>query len=115
MSQPIPAHAAPRARGSRSRLLAGGLATVVVLGALVGIAFAYWQTTDSSNPAAASATSLSAPTAATATETGATSVKIGWTNPGTQVSGAQYEVVRNPGVGQRSSARSLHRRAPTVD
>jgi hypothetical protein len=76
------------------------LATAVTLGALVGVAFAFWQTTDSSNPAAASATSLSAPTGATATETGATSVKISWTNPGTQVTGAEYEVVRNPGAGQ---------------
>ena len=100
MSQLTPAHAPRRARRSPSRVVVGVLATVVTLGALVGIAFAYWQTTDSSNPAAASATSLSAPTVATATETGATSVKIGWTNPGTQVSGAQYEVVRNPGVGQ---------------
>jgi len=76
------------------------LATAVTLGALVGVAFAFWQTTDSSNPAAAAAMSLSAPTGATATETGATSVKIDWTNPGTQVTGAQYEVVRNPGAGQ---------------
>jgi len=100
MSQLTPAHAARRGRRSPSRLLAGVLATAVTLGALVGVAFAFWQTTDSSNPAAASATSLSAPTGATATETGATSVKIGWTNPGTQVTGAQYEVVRNPGAGQ---------------
>jgi hypothetical protein len=78
----------------------GVLAAATALGLLVGVAFALWQTTDSSNPAAASATSLSAPTGATATETGATSVKISWTNPGTQVSGAQYEVLRNPGVGQ---------------
>ena len=98
MSQLTPAQAAPRERRSPSRVVVGVLATVVTLGALVGIAFAYWQTTDSSNPAAASATSLSAPTAATATETGATSVKISWTNPGTQVSGAQYKVVRNPGA-----------------
>jgi hypothetical protein len=64
-----------------------------------GVAFAYWVTSDSSNPAAASATSLSAPTGATATETGATSVKVSWTDPGTQLAGAQYEVVRTPGTG----------------
>ena len=76
--------------------IAGGTALVVLV---AGLAFAYWITTDSSNPAAASATSLSAPTGATATETGATSVKISWTNPGTQVTGAQYQVVRTPGTG----------------
>jgi trimeric autotransporter adhesin len=85
----------------RPQIVATGLAGAVsLLAVVVGLAFAYWATTDSSHPAAASATSLSAPSAATATETAATSVKIGWTNPGSQVAGAQYEVIRNPGAGQ---------------
>jgi hypothetical protein len=83
----------------RGRVLAGAAAVVALVALAAGLAFAYFVTTDSSNPAAASATSLSAPSGATATETGATSVKISWTNPGTQVAGAQYEVVRTPGTG----------------
>ena len=70
---------------------------LVAVGA--GLAFAYWPSTDSSNPAAASATSLSAPTGATATEAGATSATISWT-AGSQPTGTSYVVVRNPGVNQ---------------
>jgi hypothetical protein len=84
----------------RGRVLAGAAGVIGLIALAAGLAFAYWVTTDSSNPAAASATSLSAPTGATATETADTSVKISWTNPGTQITGAQYEVIRNPGVGQ---------------
>lgn len=84
----------------RGRVLAGAAGVIGLIALAAGLAFAYWVTTDSSNPAAASATSLSAPTGATATETAATSVKVSWTNPGTQVTGAQYEVTRNPGAGQ---------------
>jgi endoglucanase len=84
----------------RGRVLAGVAGVMGLIALAAGLAFAYWVTTDSSNPAAASATSLSAPTAATATEVTASSVKISWTNPGTQVTGAQYEVIRNPGASQ---------------
>lgn len=84
----------------RGRALAGAAAVMALVALAAGLAFAYFVTTDSSNPAAASATSLSAPTGASATEVTATSVKISWTNPGTQVTGAQYEVIRNPGVSQ---------------
>jgi hypothetical protein len=76
----------------------GVLATAITLGLLVGVAFALWQTTDSSNPAAASATSLSTPSVST-TEASATSVQISWT-AGSQPPGTQYVVVRNPGVGE---------------
>ena len=93
MSQLDPAHTASRVRGSRSRLLAGVLTTVVVLGALAGIAFAYWQTTDSSHPAAASATSLVAPSPSAA-EASATAVNVSWTNPTGQPPGTEYVVQR---------------------
>jgi hypothetical protein len=83
---------------SRPRLFVGVLATVVTLGTLVGVAFAFWQTTDSSHPAAASATSLSQPSVS-ATEASATSVKVSWT-AGSQPTGTQYQVVRNPGASQ---------------
>lgn len=99
----LSARAAQHARRSssgRARLLVGAAAVTSLIGLVAGLAFAYFVTTDSSNPAAASATSLAPPTGATATETGATSVKISWTNPGSQVTGVQYEVVRNPGVSQ---------------
>jgi len=76
----------------------GVLATAIALGLLVGVAFAFWQTTDSSNPAAASATSLSSPSVSAA-EASATSVKISWT-AGSQPTGTNYVVVRNPGAGQ---------------
>ena len=79
MSEHASHHAALRAKTS-SRLLVGVLVTAVALGTLAGVAFAFWQTTDSSNPAAASATSLSAPTGVTTTETGKTSVKVSWAN-----------------------------------
>ena len=98
MSQHAPHHAALGAKSSRSRLLVGVLATVVTLGTLVGVAFAFWQTTDSSHPAAASATSLSQPSV-TATEASATSVKVSWT-AGSQPTGTQYQVIRNPGASQ---------------
>ena len=98
MSQHAPHHAAPRAMSSRPRLLVGVLATVVTLGTLVGVAFAFWQTTDNSHPAAASATSLSQPSVS-ATEVSATSVKVSWM-AGSQPTGTQYQVVRNPGASQ---------------
>lgn len=50
------------------------------------------------NFAVAQASSLSAPTNPTsATETAATTVEVGWTNPGTQLSGAAYQVTSTPG------------------
>jgi hypothetical protein len=94
-----PRHRARRGSSGRGRVLAGAAAVVALIALIAGLAFAYWVSTDSSNPAAASATSLSAPTGATAIEAAATAVKISWTNPGTQVTGAQYEVIRNPGAG----------------
>ena len=98
MSQRTPSHAAPRSRRSRSGLLAGALTTTVVLGALAGVAFAFFQTSDSSNPAAASAASLSA-VSPSATEVSSTSVSISWSNPGSQASGTEYVVQRtSPGV-----------------
>ena len=100
MSQLTPANAAPRGRRSRSRLLVGVLATAVTLGTLAGVAFAFWQTTDSSNPAAATATSLSAPSPS-ATEASATSVNISWSNPSGQPPGTEYIV-------QRTSPGSVH-------
>ena len=93
MSRRIPSHAASRTRRSRSRLLAGALATTVTLGALAGVAFAYFQTTDSSNPAAASAASLVA-VSPSAAEASSTAVNISWSNPGTQPAGTEYVVQR---------------------
>jgi large repetitive protein len=89
-----------RPRGFGSRVL------VVLVGFLVAgatAALAYFLVTVLYAPnsfALAKATSLSAPTAATATEASSTSVSIGWTPPVSQLPGAQYEVIRNPGPGQ---------------
>ena len=89
---------ARRGSSPRSRVLAG-VATAIGLIALgAGLAFGYWVTTDSSNPAAASATSLSAPSVSAA-EASATSAKTSWTAGG-QPTGTSYVVVRNPGASQ---------------
>lgn len=69
--------------------------------ATTGAAFAYWSVPTlyaSPNYALASAASLSAPTSPTATATGA-SITVGWTLPGTQLAGAQYQVTRISGPG----------------
>ncbi len=66
---------------------------MVTLGALAGVAFAFWQSTDGSNPAAAWATSLLAPSAS-ASEASATSVNISWSNPSGQPPGTEYLVQR---------------------
>ena len=81
---------------SRAVLIAGGF-----LLAAAGVALAYWLVTVAygvGNYSLATASTLSAPTAATATEASATSVTIGWTDPGTQVAGAKYKVTRSPGT-----------------
>ena len=69
-----------------------------LIGLGAGLAFAYWVSTDSSNPASASATSLSTPSVSTA-EASATAVTISWT-AGSQPTGTNYVVVRNPGASQ---------------
>jgi hypothetical protein len=97
-----PFHRIPRHARRGSSLRAGFLAVaatvtgVIALGA--GLAFGYWVSTDSSNPAAASATSLSTPSVS-AVEASATAVKISWTSAGQPV-GTNYIVVRNPGANQ---------------
>jgi hypothetical protein len=66
-------------------------------------ALAYWVVTvimGSGNYALAQANSLSAPTNATVAEASSTSVTIGWSLPASQLPGAQYEVIRNPGGSQ---------------
>jgi hypothetical protein len=89
-----------RPRGLIGRVLffAGGF---LLAGAAA--ALAYWAVImlyGTGNYALAQANSLSAPTSATATEASSTSVTISWTPPGSQLPGAQYEVIRNPGGGQ---------------
>jgi hypothetical protein len=82
-----PGHAAPDAGpGARTwRLggvllsLAGPAVAIAFLGG--GTALAYWLTTDSSNPAAAQAATLSAPTAGEQTGQTPGSVSISWTAP----------------------------------
>ena len=66
-------------------------------------ASAYWAIEVIYGPAGtalAQAGTLSAPTNATVTESSATSVAIGWRTPETQLAGAMYEVIRNPGANQ---------------
>jgi hypothetical protein len=77
-----------------------------VVGAVFGLvaisagpAFGYWVTTDSSNPALAIATTLSAPTAPTAIASSSYAVAVGWSLPTNQVSGAEDQVTRtSPGT-----------------
>jgi hypothetical protein len=91
--------AARRRSDRRTRLLMtvmGAVIGLTITGA--GVAFGYWLTT-SSNTAQAVATSLSAPTSPTATETGSGAITIGWTLPGSQLAGAEYQVKRTTGPG----------------
>ena len=59
-------------RRGRRRFLLAATAVVAVGGLVGGVAFAYWQSTDSSNPAAAAADTLPAGAAPTAAATGTT-------------------------------------------
>jgi hypothetical protein len=84
---------ARRSSVGRARVLVTLSASIVGLVALVaGLAFGFWVSTDSSNPAAASATTLSTPSVS-ATEASATSVNITWT-AGSQPPGTEYVVQR---------------------
>lgn len=77
--QPAPAWWRPTRRG---RVLLGLLGPAVVLVFLsTGAALAYWVTTDSSNPAAAAAGTLLAPTGGSQTAATPGSVSISWTAP----------------------------------
>ncbi len=82
----------------RLAIFAGGF----VLASAVA-ASAYWAVEVIYGPAGAAraqAASLSAPSNATVSESSATSVAIGWRTPATQLAGATYEVIRNPGENQ---------------
>ena len=84
-------------RGRRTVLATiGAVGTTLMVG--VGAAFGFWLTTDSSNPGAALAASLSTPTTPTATPSGNTAITVGWSLPGSQLTGAKYQVTRtSPG------------------
>lgn len=74
-------------------------ALVVSVAVLAGTAFAYFLSTDSSNPAVATAASLLPPTNPGATAIGTTKITVSWTLPGGQLAGAQYRVTRtSPGT-----------------
>lgn len=94
MSPRVPRHAAREVGRARSRVVMSVLGAIAILGTLVGLAFAYWVTTDSSHPAAASASSLLTPTGVAATEASATAVNVSWTNPSGQLPGTEYVVQR---------------------
>ncbi len=79
-------------------MLAGAAAVIGLMALAAGLAFGFWVSTDSSHPAAASATSLSSPTVSAA-EVSPTSAKVSWT-AGSQPAGTNYVVVRNPGANQ---------------
>jgi hypothetical protein len=82
-------------RSSRVLLVVIGAATGMIF--LAGAAFAYWVTTDSSNPAQAAAATLSAPTAGTPHDTATPSaVPIKWTAP-TGYTPTGYTVLRCTG------------------
>ena len=85
---------------SRSKVLLAVLGAVVGLGIVgAGVAFGYWMTVDSSNPAQALAASLSAPTTPIATANSSGAITVGWTLPASQLPGAQYQVERTIGPG----------------
>jgi hypothetical protein len=81
--------------GARALLLVAGfaLASGVAAMAFFVVSVIYGP----SNNALAQATSLSAPTTPTSTETAATTVKVGWTQPVSQLPGASYQVTASPG------------------
>lgn len=82
-------------RTCASWLLAMALISCSLIGARP--AYAYWSvaaTYGTPNYALAAASSLSAPTAPTATAASSSVMNVGWTLPGTQLAGAQYQVTR---------------------
>jgi Fibronectin type III domain len=85
-----PAHKRPVTRGVAVTL--GAVITALVVG--MGAAFGYFLSTDSAKPAVATAATLSVPTKAHVTAKTATSVALNWALPGTQLTGAKYEVTR---------------------
>jgi hypothetical protein len=92
-----PGHAGRRGP-RRSRVVLTGLGVAGVSALVAGLAYGYFVTTDSSHPASASATSLSAPSVGVA-EASATSTTVSW-SAGSQPPGTNYVVIRNPGAGQ---------------
>jgi hypothetical protein len=85
------------ARRSSALLLVGGF---LLAGATA--ALAYWTVSviyAPTNYAIAQAATVSAPTTPTATVNGSGSITIGWTLPGTQLAGAQYQVTRTSPAG----------------
>ncbi|MCU1588669.1 MAG: Mucin-22, partial [Frankiales bacterium] len=67
---------------------------------LAGVALAFWIVPSAAGPQGSSkAAQLTAPTGPTATVNGSGSITIGWTIPGTQLTGAQYRVTRTTGAG----------------
>ena len=80
-----------------------------------GAALAFWTVTVANagnNPAIAKAASLSAPSAPTVSVLGSGSIRVGWTLPGSQLTGAQYLVTRSSGPGSPSTVCQVS--APTV-
>ncbi len=67
---------------------------IALLVAGTGTAYAFWSASATGN-ANASASSLNAPTAGSAAANSATQITISWTNPGTQLPGAQYRVTHS--------------------
>jgi Fibronectin type III domain len=80
----------------RSAVLLGGLGVAAVLMLVTPTAAsAYWQTTDSSHPAAAVAGTMPAPTSFTASATSASAASLSWTAPA-NVTG--YSLLQSPGT-----------------
>ena len=74
---------------------------LLVLGfilASAGAAYGYW-TVSGTGSATATAASLSAPTSPNPTVNGGQAITVGWTLPGSQLTGAQYQVTRKAGPG----------------
>ena len=94
-----------RTKGAHPWLRRARRVLVVVAGLMAGGAtagFAYRTVSvlyAPTNHAVAQADSLSASTAATATVNGSGAITIGWTLPGSQLIGAQYQVTRTTGAG----------------
>ena len=93
-----PGHTSMRTRRSWVTGVFLVVAGFLLAGAGAALAFFVISVIDpSGNDALAQATSLSAPTSPIASDAGATAVNLSWTNPGTQVPTASYEVTASPG------------------
>jgi hypothetical protein len=84
----------------KPRRVAIVLFACAIAAGLCGVAAAFWSVVVTTGPQGSGrAAQLSAPTTQAANATGSGAVAVSWAAPGTQLTGAQYEVTRSSGPG----------------